>query len=155
MDQQYYTLQPAVGTKETGMAYPSVNYYDDYDFDGFNDLSYNSDLGMNGSNELRTIILFKPKLNRIKVLNNSTEYPNTRINKEKKLLVSTIYSGSTENVFCRIDEDTIKRIAMLEFDNYLSLTKYNNGKVESESEIYNVTCDRYTRFIDFNPIKKE
>ena len=34
MDQQYYTLQPAVGTKETGMAYPSVNYYDDYDFDG-------------------------------------------------------------------------------------------------------------------------
>lgn len=34
MDQQYYTLQPAAGTKETGMAYPSVDYYDNYDFDG-------------------------------------------------------------------------------------------------------------------------
>ncbi len=31
---KYYILKPAVGTKETGMAYPAVESYDDYDFDG-------------------------------------------------------------------------------------------------------------------------
>ena len=34
MDQPYYTLQPAAGTKETGMDYPAVVSYPDYDFDG-------------------------------------------------------------------------------------------------------------------------
>ncbi len=34
MDKEYYILKPAVGTKETGMAYPAVVSYPDYDFDG-------------------------------------------------------------------------------------------------------------------------
>ncbi len=29
---QYYILKPAVGTKETGMAYPAAESFDDYDF---------------------------------------------------------------------------------------------------------------------------
>ena len=29
---QYYILKPAVGTKETGMAYPAVESFEDYDF---------------------------------------------------------------------------------------------------------------------------
>ena len=33
---EYYILKPAVGTKETGMAYPAVESYDDYDFNGTN-----------------------------------------------------------------------------------------------------------------------
>lgn len=32
MSQQYYILKPAVGTEVTGMAYPAVESYDDYDF---------------------------------------------------------------------------------------------------------------------------
>lgn len=36
MNTQYYILSPAVGTKETGMAYPAVESYDDYDFDAPN-----------------------------------------------------------------------------------------------------------------------
>ena len=129
--------------------------FNDYDFDGFIDLSFNSDLGMNGSNEMRTIILFNPKLNRIKVLDISTEYPNLRINKEKKMLVSTIFSGSTENVFCRIEDDTINRIAILDFDKKLSLIKYSKGQITSIKEINNISCNRYTRFSDFEPIRKE
>lgn len=35
-DNQFYILKPAVGTKETGMAYPAVESYDDYDFNGPN-----------------------------------------------------------------------------------------------------------------------
>lgn len=42
MSQQYYILKPAVGTKETGMAYPAVESYEDYDFKGFNSV-YNLD----------------------------------------------------------------------------------------------------------------
>ncbi|MBC7883954.1 MAG: hypothetical protein H7X99_00665, partial [Saprospiraceae bacterium] len=34
MNQRYYILRPAVGTKETGMAYPAVVSYNEYDFDG-------------------------------------------------------------------------------------------------------------------------
>lgn len=34
--EKYYILQPAVGNKETGMAYPAVESYDDYDFKGIN-----------------------------------------------------------------------------------------------------------------------
>ena len=33
---KYYILSPAVGTKETGNAYPAVESYDDYDFKGIN-----------------------------------------------------------------------------------------------------------------------
>ncbi len=33
-DNHYYILKPAVGTEETGMAFPAVESYDDYDFDG-------------------------------------------------------------------------------------------------------------------------
>jgi len=33
---QYYILKPAVGTEETGMAYPAVESYDDYDFNAPN-----------------------------------------------------------------------------------------------------------------------
>jgi hypothetical protein len=36
MQTQFYILKPAVGTKETGMAYPAVESYDDYDFNGPN-----------------------------------------------------------------------------------------------------------------------
>lgn len=32
--EKYYIIKPAVGTKETGMAYPAVESYNDYDFDG-------------------------------------------------------------------------------------------------------------------------
>lgn len=33
---QYYILKPAVGTKETGMVYPAVESFDDYDFNAPN-----------------------------------------------------------------------------------------------------------------------
>ncbi len=33
---QYYILKPAVGTKETGMAYPAVESFEDYDFNKAN-----------------------------------------------------------------------------------------------------------------------
>jgi hypothetical protein len=33
---QYYILKPAVGTKETGMAYPAVENFEDYDFNKAN-----------------------------------------------------------------------------------------------------------------------
>lgn len=33
---QYYILKPAVGTKETGMAYPAVESFEDYDFNAPN-----------------------------------------------------------------------------------------------------------------------
>lgn len=33
---QYYILKPAVGTEETGMAYPAVESYDDYNFNAAN-----------------------------------------------------------------------------------------------------------------------
>lgn len=33
---QYYILKPAVGTKETGMAYPAVESFEDYDFNKVN-----------------------------------------------------------------------------------------------------------------------
>lgn len=36
MSEQYYILSPAVGTKETGMAYPAVESYEDYDFNAPN-----------------------------------------------------------------------------------------------------------------------
>jgi hypothetical protein len=36
MSEQYYILSPAVGTKETGMAYPAVESYDNYDFNAPN-----------------------------------------------------------------------------------------------------------------------
>jgi hypothetical protein len=36
MSQQYYILKPAVGTKETGMAYPAVESFEDYDFNAPN-----------------------------------------------------------------------------------------------------------------------
>lgn len=39
---KYYILSPAVGTKETGMAYPAVESYEDYDFKGINSV-YNLD----------------------------------------------------------------------------------------------------------------
>lgn len=38
MDNQYYILKPAVGTKETGMAYPAVESYEDYDFNAPNSM---------------------------------------------------------------------------------------------------------------------
>lgn len=36
LDNQYYILKPAVGTKETGMAFPAVESFNDYDFNGPN-----------------------------------------------------------------------------------------------------------------------
>lgn len=39
---QYYILKPAVGTKETGMAYPAVESFEDYDFNKV-DSVYNLD----------------------------------------------------------------------------------------------------------------
>jgi hypothetical protein len=42
MSEQYYILKSAVGTKETGMAYPVVESYKDYDFNAFNSV-YNLD----------------------------------------------------------------------------------------------------------------
>jgi hypothetical protein len=133
---------------------PNVTF-SDYNFDGYNDISYISDLGMNGSNEIRTVILFKPTENRIKVLDNSIEYPNLRINQKKHLLVSTIFSGSTQNVFCRINADSLQRIAMLEFDTNLNFTEYGNGKVTAKKKVSELHCDRFTRFIDYNPIRIE
>ena len=42
MGNHYYILKPAVGTKETGMSYPAVESYDDYDFTKSNSV-YNLD----------------------------------------------------------------------------------------------------------------
>jgi len=36
LDNQIYILKAAIGTKETGMAYPAIESYDDYDFNGPN-----------------------------------------------------------------------------------------------------------------------
>jgi ACT domain-containing protein len=149
-----WNLVDSFNREITEVLEPNIEYLD-YDFDGYNDLSFNSDLGMNGSNIMRTIILFKPNINKIKVIKNSTRFPNLRINLKRKFLISTIFSGSTENVFFIIKNDTIEKIAILNFDTYLDLLKYKNGKVISNKFITDVNCDRNTRFINFEPITIE
>lgn len=151
---QKWNIIDSYHRESTEVLQPDIQFKD-YDFDGYKDLSFNSDLGINGSNEMRTIILFKPNGNKIKVIEASPEFPNLRIDNKRKFLISTIFSGSTENIFFRFKNDTIEKIAMLEFDNSLVLKKYKNGKLISEKIIENISCDRYSRFSNYEPVTVE
>ncbi len=72
----------------------------DYTNDGFNDITYVSVIAARGANEVRTLLVYDKKTDRLVHIKNSDSYPNLQYNKKLNCIDAfLVYGGVYECVF--------------------------------------------------------
>ena len=127
----------------------------DFNNDGLNDFLYCSGIAARGSNEVNTLFIFSPKENKFYHIKNSQSYPNLFFNKELNCINSFVFTGSQTTVFLRLDKDSLKEFASVDFAN--SITIYENdkkGKSKLTGNFPITGFDSYTPFKNYNPLQQ-
>jgi hypothetical protein len=81
---------------------------EDYNGDGFMDMSYKSATAARGANELRSIFIYEPATNKFIYLRNSSAFPNVNYNQELGCLEAMYFYGTTCNSFFKIQGDSLR-----------------------------------------------
>lgn len=80
----------------------------DFNNDGFNDLSYVSDVAGRGSNEGRTIFIYDRRSDTFTRIINSPDYPNLSYNKEVDCLESMRFHRECTSVFLKLEGNKLR-----------------------------------------------
>jgi len=106
----------------------------DYNGDGFMDYSFVSNMAARGANEIRTLFIFDPKVNRYLHINNSDQYPNLIFNPRLKCLDSWAFHGGTTQSFLRLESDSLSVMYTIDVHGTERvLGKYINGEQVSKN----------------------
>lgn len=128
----------------------------DYNKDGFNDILFFSSEGGRGANEVKTLVLFDPKRNKMIWVKNSESYPNIRYNTKLGCLDAGAVYGGEMSYFLRIKGDSLVEFASVEhFDKRIivELTdSKGNSRVIKNIPDERVGCD-FCRFSNYDPME--
>jgi hypothetical protein len=84
---------------------------EDFNNDGFRDMTYVSDVGARSANEIRRLFIYDKNADELVYLKNSEDYPNMHYNKELNCIEAHLYYGCQAIVFLQIEGDSLKKIA--------------------------------------------
>jgi hypothetical protein len=129
---------------------------EDFNNDGFKDMTYISAAAARGSNEVRKLFIYDKKTDELVYLKNSENYPNMRYNEELDCIDAYLVYGCQATVFLHIDGDSLKKFADVEIcgNNDLTITEYDkkgNSKVSHPKFKGDFTN---SRFKNYKPLKE-
>ncbi len=86
----------------------------DFNNDGYNDFTYHSLDGARGGNDTRKLFIYKPEKDEFTYIKNSEDYPNLEYNKNLDCITSYIFTGTQDEYFLRLENDSLFEVAHIE-----------------------------------------
>ena len=132
---------------------------EDFNNDGFKDITFVSNTAARGSNEVRTLLVYD-KINDVLMhIKNSEDYPNLAYNKTLNCIDAWLVHGASTTVFLRLEGDMLKEFASVgtganQAGNCCGLAIRVVDKAGKETVIRRKRItedDIYTRYRTFNP----
>jgi hypothetical protein len=127
----------------------------DFNNDGLNDMTFQSEMAARGANEIRKLFIFDKTLGKLIFIKNSEIYPNMRYNKKLNCIDALLVSGSWVTVFLHLEKDTLREFASVAVrGDILNLTVTDRNGIE-KSLIINKKVDfgMFPRFKNFSPLE--
>jgi hypothetical protein len=129
---------------------------EDFNNDGFKDLTYVSAVAARGANELRRLFIYDKKKDELIYIKNSESYPNMQYNKELDCIDAWLFHGGTTTVFLKIDGDSLKKFASVDSpsihnDNKRMIYLIDKNGREKLLRTDKIKEDGYVRYKNFNP----
>ncbi len=126
----------------------------DFNGDGFNDVTFVSNIAARGANEVRELFIFDSRKDELIHIKNSQEYPNLQYNPLLKCIDSMIFTGSTETAFLKIKDDKFFQFARVsDSGTERTVTVYKNG-IKKVIRREKRKDDGFDRYINYNPVMK-
>ena len=127
---------------------------EDFNNDGYKDLTYQSAVAARGANEVRSLLIFNKNKKELNLIRNSTDYPNLEYNEVLNCVDSWMVYGGTSTVFLKIKNDSLKEFAGVSlFGNEREIYSVNEKRKKKtiKKEIIE-SLDIYTRFKNYKPL---
>ena len=127
----------------------------DFNNDKYNDIIFTSGMAARGGNVVQTLILFSKENKKLKLIKNSTNFPNLMYNEKLDCIDALILTGGQTTYFLKITNDSLKEFANVDQRDGRIISKVldKNGKWKEIIDIKDIP-DGFDRFINFNPIEK-
>lgn len=130
---------------------PELN---DFNNDGFNDLTFKSSVAARGANEIRELLIFNPSKKKFILMKNSDNYPNLQYNELLNCVDAWLVYGGSSTVFLKIEKDSLREFAGVSLDNdnreiYIIDKK---GKRKTVKKEIVKDLEVYTRYKNYNPL---
>ena len=130
---------------------PELN---DFNNDGFNDLTFKSSVAARGANEIRKLLIFNPSKKKFILMKNSDHYPNLQYNELLNCVDAWLVYGGSSTVFLKIEKDSLREFAGVSLDNdnreiYIIDKK---GKRKTVKKEIVKDLEVYTRYKNYNPL---
>jgi hypothetical protein len=126
---------------------------EDFNNDGFRDVTFISGQAARGANERRTLLIYDKASDELVHIKNSSDYPNLEYDRTLKCITSWMFTGSTTTVFLRLQGDTLQEFASVDEADYITATVIDpDGKSTVISRTKNHHPDDFIRYSNFNPV---
>jgi len=126
----------------------------DFNNDGYNDITYKSQVAARGANEIRDLFIFDKENDTLIFIRNSNKYPNLDYNSELDCIDAWLVYGGSSTVFLKIEQDTLREFAGVSLlDTRTIYTIDENGKRNILSNELITDSVVYIRYSNYNPLK--
>ncbi len=124
----------------------------DFNNDGYNDITYVSNVAGRGANEVRRLFIYDPAKDVLIPIQNSEEYPNMAYNKELNCIDAFLVHGGSSTVFLILEGNQLKEIASVHNDSHRTVykTDKNGNSILISRDTLNPE-DIYMRYKNFDP----
>ena len=125
----------------------------DFNNDGFNDMTFQSNIAARGSNIVRKLFIFEKQKGEMTYIKNSENFPNIRYNKKLNCVDAFMVFGGSQTVFMKIRSDTLWAFAKVNLTDRIIITEIDAQGKETELRNDNYdTEDSYVRFSNYKPL---
>lgn len=129
---------------------------EDFNNDGFKDLTYRSGIAGRGGNTIRTLFIFNPMDKSFVHVKNSDNYPNLSYNPKLNCINSLILTGSTITSYLTIKKDSLFEFARVDVSDKIVVEERDSlGKfhVIEEKKFNGNDKDFYIPFMNYKPLE--
>ena len=146
-------LKQKISKEKNGITDLSVSIAD-FNNDGYNDITYKSEVAARGTNELRNLFIFDKEHDSLVFIKNSNIYPNLDYNTELDCIDAWLVYGGSSTVFLKIEQDTLREFAgvsLLDTRTIYTIDIKGQKTILSNELITDSVV--YMRYSNFNPLK--
>jgi len=148
-----WILKQKINKEKNGITGLSVNIAD-FNNDGYNDITYKSEVAARGANELRNLFIFDKEHDSLVFVKNSSKYPNLEYNAELDCIDAWLVYGGSSTVFLKLENDILREFAgvsLLDTRTIYTIDIKGQKTILSNNLITDSIV--YMRYSNFNPLK--
>lgn len=126
----------------------------DFNNDGCNDLTIQTEMAARGSNEIKTLFIFDKLKEELVLIKNSSEYPNLKYNKRLDCIDAWLIYGGSSTIFLKLEADSLREFAGVSLLHGV-VTIYEIDSIGNRNvleERREERLDEYTRFMSYKPL---